>query len=127
MPSRKIRFYTKGPTSSPKLLDEQSDLDASFCFSESDKQPHSINLDLCNDSPLDANCFIAAHWNINSILTDMVGAVLYVYLKISPLNNNFIFSQSFLKIFLLMSELTTKSIQLIAITVHQILTTTSVF
>ena len=104
MPSRKIRFYTKGPTSSPKLLDEQSDLDASFCFSESDEQPQSINLYLCNGSPLDAKYFIAAHWNINSILTDMVGAVLYVYLKISPLNNNFIFSQSFLKIFLLMSE-----------------------
>ena len=50
--------------------DEQSDLDASFCFAESDEQPQSINLDLCNGSPLDANCFIAAHWNINSILTE---------------------------------------------------------
>ena len=50
--------------------DDQSDLDTSFCFSEPDEQPQSINLDLCNGSPLDANFFIAAHWNINSILTE---------------------------------------------------------
>ena len=42
----------------------------SFCFSEPDDQPQSINLDLSNGSPYGTNSFIAAHWNINSILKE---------------------------------------------------------
>ena len=42
----------------------------SFCLSESDEQPQSVNFDLLNGSPFEKNSFIAVHWNINSILTE---------------------------------------------------------
>ena len=41
--------------------DFQDDHDLSFCFSESDDQPQSINLDLSDGSPFGLNNFIAAH------------------------------------------------------------------
>ena len=42
----------------------------SFCLSESDEQPQSVNLDLLNGSPFENNSFIAVLWNVNLILTD---------------------------------------------------------
>ena len=50
--------------------DDQSDLDLSFCLSEPDDQPQSVNVNLCNGSPLNSNDFIVAHWNVNSILKE---------------------------------------------------------
>ena len=50
--------------------DDHDDHNSSFCFSEPDDQPQSINLDLSNGSPYGSNNFIAAHWNINSILKE---------------------------------------------------------
>ena len=47
--------------------DDHDDHNSSFCSSEPDGQPLSINLDLSNGSPYGSDCFIAAHWNINSI------------------------------------------------------------
>ena len=46
---------------------EDSIHDVSFTFSEPDNLPTSINLDISNGSPLDKQCFIGAHYNINSI------------------------------------------------------------
>ena len=52
------------------FLNDSFSSDISFCFSEPDNQPKSIQLDLTNGSTLNANSFIAVHWNINSILTE---------------------------------------------------------
>ena len=41
--------------------------DISFAFSEPDIQPQSINIDICNGSPLNPQYFKGAHCNINSI------------------------------------------------------------
>ena len=50
--------------------DDQSYLDLSFCLSEPEDQPQSVNVNLCNGSPLNSNDFIVAHWNVNSILKE---------------------------------------------------------
>ena len=50
--------------------DDQSDLDLSFCLSEPDDQPQSMNVNLCNGSPLNSYDFIVAHWNVNSVLKE---------------------------------------------------------
>ena len=41
--------------------------EVSFCMSEPDDQPQSINVDLSNGSPLGKDILVVAHWNINSI------------------------------------------------------------
>ena len=50
--------------------EDQSDLDLSFCLSEPDDQPQSVNVNLCNGSPLNSHDLIVAHWNVNSILKE---------------------------------------------------------
>ena len=50
--------------------DDQDNLDLSFCLSEPDDQPQSVNVNLCNGSPLNSNDLIVAHWNVNSILKE---------------------------------------------------------
>ena len=50
--------------------DDQSDLDLSFCLSEPDDQPQSVNVNLSNGSPLNSHDFIVAHWNVNSVLKE---------------------------------------------------------
>ena len=52
------------------LLDISFCSDFSFCMSEPDDQPQSINIDLSNGSPLGNDILVVAHWNINSILTE---------------------------------------------------------
>ena len=52
------------------LLDVSFCSDFSFCMSEPDDQPQSINADLSNGSPLGNDILVVAHWNINSILTE---------------------------------------------------------
>ena len=43
------------------FLNDSFSSDISFCFSEPDDQPKSIQLDLSNGSTLNANYFIAVH------------------------------------------------------------------
>ena len=52
------------------LLDISFCSDFSFCMSEPDDQPQSINIDLSNGSPLGNDILVVAHWNINSILAE---------------------------------------------------------
>ena len=52
------------------LLDVSFCSDISFCMSEPDDQPQSINIDLSNGSPLGDDILVIAHWNINSILAE---------------------------------------------------------
>ena len=63
--------------------DDQSDLDLSFCLSEPDDQPQSVNVNLCNGSPLNSNDLIVAHWNVNSILKE--GRLDELFLNIQSL------------------------------------------
>ena len=63
--------------------DDQSDLDLSFCLSEPDDQPQSVNINLCNGSPLNSSDFIVAHWNVNSILKE--GRLDELFLSIQTL------------------------------------------
>ena len=52
------------------ILDVSCCSELSLCFSESDDQPQSINVDLSNGSPLGNDILVVAHWNINSILAE---------------------------------------------------------
>ena len=50
------------------ILDD-SVSDSSF-LSEPETDPHSINIDISNGSPIDAGDFIVVHFNIDSILAE---------------------------------------------------------
>ena len=49
------------------VLDISFCSESSFCMSEPDDQPQSININLSNGSPLRDDILVIAHWNINSI------------------------------------------------------------
>ena len=51
-------------------LNDSLDSNASFCLSEPDSNPQSIDVDLRNGSPLNTDDFSIVHYNLNSILTE---------------------------------------------------------
>ncbi len=72
-----MTFSYENNSEHDNFLDESCLSDASFCLSEPDTQPQSINIDLQYGSPFKNDDFLVMHYNINSITAE--GRLTQIY------------------------------------------------